>query len=93
MHVALNNDPNARVVPVVSDKSFVASDLKENSVAPGGTGTFTVEVEGGYKPGHFAFQVSPVVNGRYKISRASEYVTFQVEEPNYDYEVVSHEFP
>jgi len=74
MHVALNNDPNARVVPAVSDKAFVASDLKENSVAPGGTGTFTVEVEAGFKPGHYAFQVSPVVNGRYKISRASEYI-------------------
>lgn len=93
MHVALNNDPNARVVPAVSDKAFVASDLKENSVAPGSTGTFTVEVEAGFKPGHYAFQVSPVVNGRYKISRASEYISFKVLAPIYDYEVITHEFP
>jgi len=93
MHVALNNDPNARIIPAVSGKTFVASDLKEKSVAPGSTGTFTVEVEGGYKPGHYAFQVSPVVNGRYKISRASEYISFKVQEPKYDYQVISHEFP
>lgn len=93
MHVALNNDPNARVVPAVSDKSFVASDLKESSVAPGSIGTFSVEIEAGYKPGHYAFQLSPVVNGRYKISRASEYVSFKVEAPQYNYEVITHEFP
>lgn len=93
MHVALNNDSNARIVPAVSDKSFVASDLKENSVAPGGTGTFTVEVEAGFKPGHYAFQISPVVNGRYKISRASEYISFKVLAPIYDYEVITHKFP
>ncbi|MFH0837894.1 MAG: SpoIID/LytB domain-containing protein, partial [Patescibacteria group bacterium] len=93
MHVALNNDPNARVVPVVEDKAFVASDLQEDSVAPGKTGTFTVEVEGGFKAGHYAFQVSPVVNGRYKISRASKYISFKVEAPKYDYEVITHQFP
>lgn len=93
LHVALNNDPNARIVSVVEDTGFVAADLKENSVAPGSTGTFEVEVEGGFKPGFFSFQLSPVVNGRYKISRASTYITFNVEAPNYDYEIVSHEFP
>ncbi|HHE74741.1 MAG TPA: N-acetylmuramoyl-L-alanine amidase, partial [Desulfobacteraceae bacterium] len=93
LHVALNNDPNARVVPAVVDKNFVAADLQEDSVAPGKTGTFIVEVEGGFKSGHYAFQVSPVVNGRYKISRASEYIGFKVMEPNYDYEVIGHKFP
>jgi peptidoglycan hydrolase-like amidase/uncharacterized cupredoxin-like copper-binding protein len=93
MHVALNNDANARVVPVVEGKSFVAADLKESSVAPGKTGTFEVQVEGGYKSGHYAFEVSPVVNGRYKISRASEYITLEVEKASHDYEVVGHDFP
>lgn len=93
LHVALNNDPNARVVPVVQDKSFVAGDLQEKSVAPGKTGSFIVELEGGFKPGHYAFQVSPVVNGRYKISRASEYINFQVQDPAYSYEVITHKFP
>lgn len=93
LHVALNNDPNARVVPVVQDKSFVAADMQEDSVAPGKTGTFIVELEGGFKPGHYAFQVSPVVNGRYKISRAAEYISFQVQDPAYSYEVVTHQFP
>lgn len=93
LHVALNNNPNARVVSAVADKNFVAADLQEASVAPGKTGTFTVEVEGGFKAGHYAFQVSPVVNGRYKISRASEYISFKVQEPLYTYEVISHKFP
>jgi len=93
MHVALNNNSNARIVPAVEGKSFVAADLKQSSVTPGSTGTFEVEVEGGFKAGDYAFQISPVVNGRYKISRASEYITFSVEEPNQTYEVVSHEFP
>ena len=93
MHVSLNNDPNARVVPAVEGKSFVAADLKESSVAPGKTGTFEVEVEGGYRSGYYSFEVSPVINGRYKISRAAKYVSLEVEKPNYDYEVIGHEFP
>ncbi len=93
LHVALNNDPNARVVPAVPDKNFVAADLKESSVAPGKTGTFEVEVEGGFTPGHFAFEVAPVINGRYKISRASVYVTFNVERANYSYEIIAQDFP
>jgi hypothetical protein len=93
MHVSLNNDPHARVVPIVADKSFVAANLKETSVKPGQTGTFQVQIEGGYRAGHYAFQVAPVVNGRFRISRASEFVTFTVEKPVYDYEVVEHEFP
>lgn len=93
MHVALNNDPNARIVPAVEGKSFVAADLKESNVAPGGIGTFDVEVEGGFRAGHYAFQVSPVLNGRYKISRASKYVTFDVSPADYNYEVLGHAFP
>jgi len=93
LHVALNNDPNARVVSVVQDKNFVAADLQEASVAPGKIGTFIVEIEGGFKPGHYAFQVSPVINGRYKISRAAQYLSFQIQDPAYSYEIVTHQFP
>lgn len=93
MHVALNDDPNARVVPIVQDKNFVAADLQETSVPSGGTGTFVVDVEAGFKPGHYSFEVSPVVNGRYKISRASVYLSLQVMDPAYSYEVAAHQFP
>lgn len=93
MHVALNNDTNARVVPAVEGKSFVAADLNEDSVAPGRTGTFTIELEAGFNPGSYGFSVSPVINQRFKISRASTYIPFSVNDPDYDYEVVSHEFP
>ena len=62
-------------------------------MAPGKTGSFTIDIEAGYTSGHYAFELSPVVNGRYKISRASEYISFKTEAAAYDYEVISHEFP
>jgi len=93
LHVALNNNPNARIVPVITDKAFVASDLKENSVAPGKTGTFEITIEGGYYAGNYSFEVAPVVNGRYKVSRSSVDVEFAVEQPNLAYEVVQQVLP
>jgi len=93
MHVALNNNPQARVVPVIEDKSFVAADLKERSVAPGQIGSFDVMIEGGYYAGHYSFQVAPVVNGRYKVSRAVVNLSFNVEAPDYSYEVVDQNLP
>ena len=93
LHVALNNDPNARVVPVIADKAFVAADMKERSVAPGRIGTFTVQIEGGYQFGKYIFEVAPVVNGRYKVSRSSVDISFTVAEPNFDYEIVNKNLP
>ena len=93
LHVALNNDANARVIPVIEDKTFVAADMVESSVAPGKTGTFKVEVEAGYKSGDYYFEVAPVVNGRYKISRSSVYLHLDVGNPDFSYEVVSQSFP
>jgi len=93
MHVSHNNDINARVVPAVQGKVFVAADLQESSVPPGKIGTFEVTVEGGFKEGYYALQVSPIVNGRYKISRASEYVSMKIEQPDYAYKIIGHKFP
>jgi len=93
MHVALNNNPRARVVPLIDDKPFVAADMMERSVAPGSTGTFELEVEAGYFDGDYNFEISPVVNGRYKVSRASVFVNFHVNKPTLDYELVSANLP
>lgn len=93
LHVALNNDPSARVVPIIENKAFVAADMKERSVAPGRIGTFTVQIEGGYQPGKYTFEVAPVVNGRYKVSRSSVDIGFTVAEPNFSYEVVKKNLP
>jgi len=93
LHVALNNNPNARVVPAIEDKPFVAADLRGRSVPPGETGTFETQIEGGYFPGTYNFEVSLVVNGRYKVSRAAIDLTFTVEKPVMTYEVVSSELP
>ncbi|MBU0728002.1 N-acetylmuramoyl-L-alanine amidase, partial [Patescibacteria group bacterium] len=93
LHVALNNDPDSRVVPIIEDKSFVAADLKENSVEPGKIGTFEVELEAGYYSGYYNFEVAPVVNGRYKVSRSSVDLGFNVNQPNMDYMIVDSELP
>ena len=93
LHVALNNNTNARLIPVIEDKAFVAADMKEISVVPGNTGTFDIQIEGGYYPGTYDFEVAPVVNGRYKVSLASTDVSFNVEKPNFSYEVVKSELP
>ncbi|MFC1731710.1 N-acetylmuramoyl-L-alanine amidase [candidate division KSB1 bacterium] len=93
MHVALNNKENARVVPVIEDKSFVAADMRESSVAPGQTATFEVELESGYFAGNYTFEVAPVVNGRYKVSRAAVFIPLQIEGPSFDYQVVKQDLP
>ncbi|MBU0577167.1 N-acetylmuramoyl-L-alanine amidase [Patescibacteria group bacterium] len=93
LHVALNNNPNARVIPAVEDKAFVAADLKESSVAPGKTGTFEITIEGGYYAGNYSFPVAPVVNGRYKVSRSAVNVAFAVDQPDLNYEVVDQVLP
>ncbi|MBU1017716.1 N-acetylmuramoyl-L-alanine amidase [Patescibacteria group bacterium] len=89
LHVALNNRGNARVVPVIEDKAFVAADLHEPSVPPGQVGTFEVELEAGYDPVNYTFEVAPVANGRYKISRSAVFIPIEVHEPRFDYRVVS----
>lgn len=93
LHVALNNKDNARIVPVIEGKSFVAADMKESSVSPGKVGTFKVDVEAGYYAGNYSFEVAPVVNGRYKISRSAVDLMFEVESPIMDYEIVSKDLP
>ncbi len=93
LHVALNTNPQARVIPLVSDKAFVAANLKEGSVPSGGTGTFEVDVEAGYFGGEYKFEVAPVVNGRYKVSRASTFVIFTVAEPTFAYHMVTSSLP
>ena len=93
LHVALNNQPNARIIPILENKSFVAADLKEKTVAPGKTGTFEVELEAGYFQGNYSFEVAPVVNGRYKVSRSSIFLSFNVSKPKLDYEVVKSNLP
>ncbi len=93
LHVALNNRDEARVVPIIEGKDFVAADMKENRVSPGGTATFEVEVESGYLAGHHSFEVAPVVNGRYKVSRAAVYIPIQVEQPQLDYKVIKKDLP
>ena len=93
IHVALNNNPNARIIPLLPDKEFVATDMKETAVSSGGIATFEVELEAGYKAGTYSFELSPVANGRYKISRSSVFVTFRVEEPTFDYQLVKQSLP
>lgn len=93
MHVALNNSAGTRVIPLLDDKLFVAADMVENRVPSGDIGTFEVEVEAGYSAGYFAYTVAPVVNGRYKVSRASLTIPMQVEPPRYGYEIVKQNLP
>lgn len=71
LHVANNeNVTQGRIIPLVKDKTFVAANLNEPAVAPGEMGSFTVNLEGGTEGGNLSFQVSPVINGKYKISHA-----------------------
>ncbi|MFH1012824.1 MAG: SpoIID/LytB domain-containing protein [Candidatus Peregrinibacteria bacterium] len=93
LHVALNNNPNARIVPLLADKKFVAANVQQHSVGPGGTGSFEVEIEGGYVPGDYEFEVAPVVNGRYKVSRSAIFIPFSVEPVRLDYELIRQEMP
>ncbi len=93
MHVALNKDSGTRIVPIIKEKLFVASHLKEDSVKPGEIGTFEVEMEGGYFEGNASYELAVVANGRFKISRASVFVLLHVNKSRLDYEVVETELP
>lgn len=93
LHVALNNKPHARVVPVIEDKGFVAADMRESTVRPGQTASFDVTLESKYLSTDVEFQLSVVANGRFKISRASVFVPISVKAPRFDYQVVRKELP
>jgi hypothetical protein len=93
LHVSLNNKEGARIIPIIEDKAFVAANMAEDSVAPGQTATFEVQLESGYFAGNYDFEVAPVVNGRYKISRSSVTLSMQIASPKFDYSVVSKDLP
>jgi len=94
LHVADNQvAPKAHLIPVVSDKYFVAADLIESSVPPGKTGRFKVQVNASTQMGYHTFQLTPVVNGKYKISRARAELLVNANVPYYDYEFVSDTLP
>jgi hypothetical protein len=93
LHVSLNDRESARVVPLISDKTFVAADMKEGSVGPGETGTFEVDFEAGYFGANVSFELAPVINGRYKVSKAAVFVPVQVAAPVFDYSVVKTSLP
>jgi len=93
LHVQPSTNPKARVVPIIEDKVFVAADLKERSVRSGQIGTFEVELEAGYFAGDYTFGLTPVINGRYKISQASSDISFNVKDPIFSYEIVSKDLP
>ncbi len=83
----------ARIIPIVSDKSFVAADMKEDVVSPGSTATFEVEIRGGYIPENNYFEITPVVNGKFKISKSSAFIPIYTKKPIFSYEVVSSKLP
>lgn len=85
LHVALNNQKNIEVVPLIADKRFVAADLKESQVAPGGIGTFDIQIAPHYQAGFYTFELSPVLNGRYKISRSAVVVPIMVDQAQFGY--------
>jgi hypothetical protein len=93
LHVDANDKDDARVVPLIPDKTYVAADMKENSVSPGQTATFEVEFEAGYFGANTTFEFSPVVNGRFKVSKAAVAIPVQVADPNFDYSVVKSSLP
>jgi N-acetylmuramoyl-L-alanine amidase/Stage II sporulation protein len=93
LHVAANDRESARVVPLIPDKEFVAANMLENLVMPGDTATFKVQFEGGYFAAQTDFELSPVVNGRYKVSKAAVVVPVQVQAPVFSYDVVKSSLP
>lgn len=93
LHVALNNDKGPRVIPVIEDKAFVAADMQESQVAPGEVGHFEVQLQAGFWGSRQQFQLSPIVNGKYKISRAATFARISTDDPVLDYEVVSQTLP
>lgn len=93
LHVEPSTNPRARIIPIIEDKKFVAADLKERSVRSGQTGTFEIELEAGYFGGDYKFNLTPVINGRYKISQAVTPLSFNVKDPIFSYEIVSKDLP
>jgi len=93
LHASLNNKDHARVVPIIEGKNFVAADMRQNRVSPGRTATFEVELEGGYQPINYTFELAPVANGRFRISRSAVFIPVSVKEPHFDYRIVRKDLP
>ncbi len=93
LHVADNDSGAGKIAPIVDGKTFVGAELNESSVAPGETGTFDILIVAGDQAGYYSRKVTVVANQNYKISRASQFVEFNVRDPNYDYEFISADLP
>lgn len=66
--------------------------LKESSVSPGGTGTFTFEVDATLKGGMTHFDLAPLFDGTQKTTHYLD-LTVYVEQPMIEFDLVSEDMP
>ncbi len=88
---------NTRITSVKNDLikdafNLSTSKLKEQSVAPGETGTFTVKIKSKYKGGFFYIPLKPIFNGK-EIPEESFNIPTFVEKPYFDFEFIDLNAP
>lgn len=93
LHVEVGSKNNSKIIPLVDGKSFVAADLKQDQVRPGSIGQFEVEVEGGFTGGVHNLKLTPVINGLYKMTKATTVITTNTKNAEFGYELVNSNLP
>ncbi|QQR54803.1 N-acetylmuramoyl-L-alanine amidase [Candidatus Peregrinibacteria bacterium] len=86
------NSESDSLVEIPQDSSKRTALMKESSVKPGGTATFSFKVSAKNNGGLASFDVSPVFNGKEKSTQKMD-MAFFVEAPTLDFTVQSSDAP
>ncbi len=85
----INNDG---VASIEKDSQRSIAKMKENSVKPGESATFTFDVNGTLKGGMTHFNLAPIFNGEKKTTRYMD-LTVYVEQPEIDFKLIADDMP
>lgn len=90
-----NGNDNAKLWTnsILPSKNYVASNLKEAEVPPGGVGHFDITINTGLEGGLQMLELIPILNGERKMNAASFLLTVKIPDGKVDYSFVRAEAP
>ncbi len=88
LYVSSNDNNKLWVDSIIIDKNYVAADLRESKVLPGGTGHFDIKINTGIEGGVHMLEFTPIINAERKIESATIVFPVEIKDTTFDYEFV-----
>ncbi|MCD5382602.1 N-acetylmuramoyl-L-alanine amidase [Candidatus Gracilibacteria bacterium] len=93
LYVADNTNRNLYVESIFPDKNYVAANLEEDKVYPGGIGHFKVTIVSGYESGLYSLEFVPIINGTTKFTKGTIVQPVKVKGASNSYQFVQLKQP